>query len=220
MGAISGDVNSASIHAADAADLTSRPVAALKSGDRAFVVSGIDTAQGPLFYYLSTGAQTVDGVGVIATASGVGRWLSEALYPSGSGDLSLYDAPAADVAIGNGANANLYTSAALTAPADGFMDVQVDVSAFSGANAANLQFQILPVINGVAGAAIGAFGLFSYAVANQVNAGTSRARVAVIAGQTFAVRLACTSSAAGASIAPTTRPLDNQLHASIKFSRA
>lgn len=80
MGAVSGDINTLSFSVANAADLTSRPTAALRSGDRAYVTDKVATTEGPLFFIDKSSVIPVDGVGVLATNSGVGRWLSEALY--------------------------------------------------------------------------------------------------------------------------------------------
>jgi hypothetical protein len=70
MGAISGDVNTLSMHCVDAADLASRPIAGLQDGDLAYVESfrgyfSVDR--------LSTAA--ANGTTVITTPSGTGRWL-------------------------------------------------------------------------------------------------------------------------------------------------
>jgi hypothetical protein len=82
MGAVSGDENTGSFHVATPADLTSRPTAALKSGDLAYIVSKVGTSEGPRYFLDKTSSASIDGVGIIATDSGVGRWLSEALYGS------------------------------------------------------------------------------------------------------------------------------------------
>lgn len=80
MGAVSGDINTLSMSVDTAVDLSSRTTAALKSGDRAFITAKVGTPEGPLFFIDKTSVLAVDGVGVLATNSGVGRWLSEALY--------------------------------------------------------------------------------------------------------------------------------------------
>jgi hypothetical protein len=82
MGAVSGDVNTASFVAADAADLASRPIASLRNGDRAYVTSKASSAEGALFFLDRASVLPVDGVGVLAASGGVGRWLSEAFYGS------------------------------------------------------------------------------------------------------------------------------------------
>lgn len=92
MGAVSGDINSLSMECVDASDLASRPIASMKSGDRAYVRSKVGTAESPRFFLDKTSVLPVDGVGVLATLGGVGRWLSETLYPGPvgpvGGDLS------------------------------------------------------------------------------------------------------------------------------------
>lgn len=86
MGAVSGDVNTISMSVLNAADLGSRPVSNLRSGDRAFLADRTSQPEGPLFFLDKSSTATVDGVGVLATLEGVGRWLSEAYYGgSGSG---------------------------------------------------------------------------------------------------------------------------------------
>src|SRR5512145_140396 len=80
MGAVSGDDSTLSFSVTTIADLSSRPTAGLQSGDRAFVASKVGTAEGPLFFIDKSSTTPVDNVGVIATNSGVGRWLSEAIY--------------------------------------------------------------------------------------------------------------------------------------------
>lgn len=216
MGAISGDVNSASIHCVDAADLTSRPVAALKSGDRAWITSKVGTAEGPLFYYQSDSAIATDGVGVIATSSGVGRWLSEALYPVGSGDLTVFTELAADTLVGAAPNANFFNSAALVAPADGFVDIWVTASLDSGANSANVAFagSIQPAATNIGGFSVGTAGV------STVSSGGMVKRVAVTAGQSVSVRIATTPSADGADINAATLPDSQGLQILMKFSRS
>lgn len=80
MGSISGDINSSYLQCANAADLASRPIAALRNGDCAFLDDRIGTIEGPLFFLDRTSTDPVDGVGVLATLGGVGRWLSAAFY--------------------------------------------------------------------------------------------------------------------------------------------
>lgn len=81
MGAVSGDVNGLRLDCVDAADLTSRPTAGLRNGDRAYVNDRVGTSEGPHFYLDKTSTATpATGKGVIMTDSGVGRWLSDALY--------------------------------------------------------------------------------------------------------------------------------------------
>jgi hypothetical protein len=82
MGAVSGDVNSGSMKCATLADLTARPVAGLESGDLAWVQDRIGQADGPFYYYQSDSVQAL-AAGVVATSSGVGRWLSLELFPLG-----------------------------------------------------------------------------------------------------------------------------------------
>lgn len=81
MGAVSGDINSLAMACVDEADLASRPIASMKSGDRAYVESKAGTPEGALFFLDRNSTAVVDGVGVLATLGGVGRWLSEAMFP-------------------------------------------------------------------------------------------------------------------------------------------
>lgn len=84
MGAIGGDVNSPAVHCINATDLASRPIASMKSGDRAYVEDRVGKAEGPRFFLDRESTLTVDNVGVLATFGGVGRWLSEELYGTGA----------------------------------------------------------------------------------------------------------------------------------------
>lgn len=74
MGAVSGDVNTLSTHCTNAADLASRPVAGLKTGDMAYVESF------RCWFVLDrTSTASANGVTIIATPSGnlistTGRW--------------------------------------------------------------------------------------------------------------------------------------------------
>jgi hypothetical protein len=88
VGAVSGDDSTLSFSVTSIADLSSRPTAALQSGDRAYVSSKVGTPEGPLFFIDKTSTIPVDNISVIATNSGVGRWLSEALY-GGVNDLVI-----------------------------------------------------------------------------------------------------------------------------------
>lgn len=72
MGAVSGDVNTPSFVAADAADLASRPIASLRNGDRAYVTSKASSAEGALFFLDRASVLPIDGVGVLAAQGGVG----------------------------------------------------------------------------------------------------------------------------------------------------
>lgn len=85
MGAVSGDINSLSTFCIDAADLGSRPINAMQSGDRAFVQDRVGSKEGPLFFLDRSSELPVDGVGVLEPLGGVGRWLSEALFDSSGG---------------------------------------------------------------------------------------------------------------------------------------
>lgn len=96
MGAVSGDINTLSMSVVDATDLASRPIANLRDGDRAYVTSRVGLPEGPLFFLNRTSTATVDGIGVLATLGGVGRWLSEAMY--GGSDNTIIAADAAALA--------------------------------------------------------------------------------------------------------------------------
>lgn len=82
MGSISGDVNSGPLCVADAADLASRPVASLKSGDESYVVAKEGSPEGPLFFYRANSALAASDSVIVPTSvgAGAGRWLSFAVY--------------------------------------------------------------------------------------------------------------------------------------------
>lgn len=82
MGAVSGDINSLAMECVDEADLASRPIASMKNGDRAYVESKAGSPEGALFFLDRGSTAAVDGVGVLAALGGVGRWLSEAFFPT------------------------------------------------------------------------------------------------------------------------------------------
>lgn len=76
MGAISGDINSLSMECEDEADLASRPIASMRSGDLAYVRSKAASPGGPRYYLDRSSTLPVDGGDVLGTLGGVGRWLS------------------------------------------------------------------------------------------------------------------------------------------------
>lgn len=127
MGAVSGDVNGLRLDCVNAADLTSRPTAGLRNGDRAYVADRVGTAEGPHFYLDKTSTATpATGKGVIATDSGVGRWLSEALFGGCCDDpiINQFEQPAlygtTNVTISN----NNYTpGTVLQVPGGGYYEV-------------------------------------------------------------------------------------------------
>lgn len=87
MGAVSGDINSLAMKCVDAADLSSRPVNAMKSGDRAYVVSEEGTFWGPKYVLSQDSVLAPDGTTVIPTLTAVstspigpGRWLAEKFF--------------------------------------------------------------------------------------------------------------------------------------------
>lgn len=80
MGAISGDINSLSMYCVDAADLSSRPIASMKSGDRAYVNSLRTASTGARFFLDRISTDAPDGTTVIVALGGVGRWLSEGAF--------------------------------------------------------------------------------------------------------------------------------------------
>lgn len=81
MGAVSGDINTLSTFCVDPADLSSRPVASMKSGDRAYVRSLEAAATGARFFLDQNSVEVVNNVTVINALGGVGRWLSEVAFP-------------------------------------------------------------------------------------------------------------------------------------------
>lgn len=91
MGAISGDINSLSMYCVDAADLASRPIASMKSGDRAFVNSLREATTGARFFLDRSSTAAPNGATVIAALGGVGRWLSEGALGGLPSTLSVYE---------------------------------------------------------------------------------------------------------------------------------
>lgn len=86
MGAVSGDINTLSLSCLDAADLASRPVAALEDGDIAFVQS-----LRSYFAINRTSTTAANGVTIITTPTGVGRWFRlEIIDPSWAQQADWY----------------------------------------------------------------------------------------------------------------------------------
>lgn len=112
MGAISGDVNTQSTYCTDAADLESRPVTSMESGDRAWVEAKVGSPEGPLFFLDKSSTLPIDGVGVLSALGGVGRWLSEVVF-IGSGGALVPPPVFVEVTPGTGA---ISTPLALIAP--------------------------------------------------------------------------------------------------------
>lgn len=96
MGAVSGDINSLGMKCETPADLSSRPVSAMKSGDRAYVVSEEGSSWGPKYFLDQTSTLAPNGTTVIATLSALsslpisaGRWLSEKAFDASTVDPTV-----------------------------------------------------------------------------------------------------------------------------------